>query len=168
MRLDHLPAFHDDGLNVVVETPRGSRAKYTYDPESGLFVVGKLLPVGLAFPVNFGFVPSTIGGDGDPMDAVVATDEALATGCLVQCRILGVIETRKTRKGRRVKDDRLIVLPAHEKGLAHLKSIDDLGGEIHEIEQFFVSYNRTHGKPFAILGRGGPARARALLKAALM
>ena len=167
MRLDHLATYHNRELNVVVETPRGSRAKYAYDPETGLFVVGKLLPLGLAFPFNFGFVPSTIGGDGDPMDALVATDEALVTGCLVRCRILGVLEMRKTKDGRKVKDDRLVVVPAVERGLAHLKSLEDLGDAVHDFEQFFVSYFRTHGKPLAILGRGGPARAATLLKAAL-
>jgi inorganic pyrophosphatase len=101
------------------------------------------------------------------MDALVVTDESLVTGCLVRCRILGVIETRKSKNGRKVKDDRLVVVPTEERGLARLQSLEDLGDEVHEIEQFFVAYNRTHGKPLEILGRGGSKKAQTLLKAAL-
>ena len=56
---------------AIIETPRGSRNKCSYDPDSGLFKLGELLPAGLLFPFDFGFVPSTLGGDGDPLDMAV-------------------------------------------------------------------------------------------------
>jgi inorganic pyrophosphatase len=73
---------HDDELTVVIiETPKGSRNKYAYDPEEHIFGLKTVLPAGMAFPYDFGFVPSTMGGDGDPLDVLVLMDEAAFPGC---------------------------------------------------------------------------------------
>jgi inorganic pyrophosphatase len=169
MLLDRLPAQHGGDLNVIVETPRGSRTKYTYDSESGVFVAGKFLPHGLAWPGNFGFIPSTRAGDGDPLDALIVMDEPSYPGCLIRCRPLGVIECLKEKNGKRVKDDRLIVVPVDEEGAKHLRSLNDLGPVfVHDIEEFFATYNRTRGKPFKILGRHGVARARKSVQSTLV
>ena len=92
--LHGLGAFADDDgeLNVVVETPKGSRNKYNYDEKLGLFKLGGVLPAGAFFPFDFGFVPATVGGDGDPLDVLVLMDEPAFTGCLVESRLLGVVE----------------------------------------------------------------------------
>src|SRR5262245_14937852 len=111
-----LASFDRSGgaLNVIIETPRGSRNKYAYDEESGLFRLIKLLPAGMAFPFDFGFVPSTQGGDGDPLDALVLSEETLFPGCLVRTRILGAIKAEQ-RKGKKIeRNDRLIAVPLVE------------------------------------------------------
>src|SRR5918997_1148233 len=83
-----LEAFHDEEeLNVVVETPKGSRNKYDYDEKLGLFKLGGVLPSGASFPFDFGFVPSTLGGDGDPLDVLVLMEEPAFAGCLVRTRV---------------------------------------------------------------------------------
>lgn len=76
---------------VIIETPKGSRNKYAYDVETGLFSLGGLLPEGLVFPFDFGFVPSTLGDDGDPVDIMVLMDAPTHVGCLVDVRVIGVI-----------------------------------------------------------------------------
>src|ERR1700712_4243624 len=81
---------------AIIETPRGCRSKYDYDPESGLFELAGILPAGMAFPLAFGFVPSTRGGDDDPLDMLVLADEDLPVGCLLTARLLGVIEAEQT------------------------------------------------------------------------
>ena len=86
-----LGAFTEDGadVNVVIETPQGSRNKFNYDEELGLFKLGGVLPAGAVFPFDFGFVPETTGGDGDPLDVLVLMDEPAFPGCLVsrgRCR----------------------------------------------------------------------------------
>src|SRR5262252_5677838 len=88
-RLDRLPAWtgHGDAIQVVIETPKGSRNKYAYDPKVGLFRLKKALPAGMAFPYDFGFVPSTLADDGDPVDVLVLMDEPAFPGCLLKCRI---------------------------------------------------------------------------------
>jgi inorganic pyrophosphatase len=81
-----LPAFDPDKkcVNVVIETPKGSCIKYAYDAECGLFALKRALPQGFAFPFNFGFVPSTLGEDGDPLDILILNEEPLFPGCLVK------------------------------------------------------------------------------------
>ncbi|HEY1403173.1 MAG TPA: inorganic diphosphatase, partial [Pyrinomonadaceae bacterium] len=91
-RLEPFGRDAPDTLRVVIETPRGSRNKYDYDAELGLFKLGGVLPAGAVFPFDFGFVPRTTGGDGDPLDVLVIMDEAAFAGCLVEARLLGVIE----------------------------------------------------------------------------
>lgn len=89
--LEKIPLHASDGYNVVVETPRGSRAKFAYDSETGLFRAKKLLAMGFAFPFACGFFPSTHAEDGDPLDALLLTDADLPMGTLVRCRLIGGI-----------------------------------------------------------------------------
>src|SRR5205807_404345 len=95
--LEHLDADNDAGvLHVIIETPKGSRNKFKYDPEHGLFKLSGVLPLGAVFPYDFGFVPSTTGGDGDPLDVLVLMDEPAFAGCLVPGRLIGVIEAEQS------------------------------------------------------------------------
>ena len=73
----NLPPFTEDGdVHVVVETPRGSRAKFAYDPKLDSFILSKSLLTGLTYPQDWGFVPSTTADDGDPLDIIVIHDAA--------------------------------------------------------------------------------------------
>ena len=75
---------------VIIETPKGRRNKFDYDRDFLMFSLGGLLPEGMAFPFDFGFVPSTLAEDGDPLDILVFADEPLSVGCLVLTRLIGV------------------------------------------------------------------------------
>src|SRR4051812_36568224 len=112
--LIELPAFDDDEdgiVNVVIETPKGSRNKIAYDPQRKLFELKSVLPTGWAFPFDFGFIPGTRGEDGDPLDVLVLMDEPACTGCLVRSRLIGVIRAKQTeRNGDRQRNDRLIAV----------------------------------------------------------
>jgi inorganic pyrophosphatase len=166
--LHRLSAFVDDGeeINVIIETPKGSRNKFDYDEELKLFKLGGVLPAGASFPFDFGFVPSTLGGDGDPLDVLVLMDEPAFTGCLVATRLIGVIEAEQTeRDGETTRNDRLIGVAAEARSLGGVEAIDALNENLlDEIEHFFVSYNEIKGKDFKPLGRFGPARARAVIQ----
>jgi inorganic pyrophosphatase len=163
-----LGAFAEDSkeLNVIVETPKGSRNKFDYDEDSGLFKLGGVLPSGAVFPFDFGFVPSTEGGDGDPLDVLLLMDEPAFTGCLVRARLLGVIEAEQTeRDGVTTRNDRLIAAAAESRLLGKVKSLASLGDELlEEIEHFFISYNDIKGKEFKPLGRFGPKHALTLVE----
>jgi inorganic pyrophosphatase len=146
---------------VIVETPKGSRNKYAYDPEERIFALRKVLPAGMAFPYDFGFVPSTRGGDGDPLDALVLMDEAAFPGCKLSCRIVGVIEAEQSSKQRVERNDRLIVVEQGNHSYAHVKRIDDLGKKFaKELGEFFVNYLRLEGQQCRILAIKGPAAGR--------
>ena len=79
-------------VNIVIETPKGSRVKYSYDPETGMLELKKALPEGMAFSFNFGFIPGTEAEDGDPLDVLVLNEEPLVPGCLVKARLVAVIQ----------------------------------------------------------------------------
>ena len=165
--LNKLDAFHDgEELNVVIETPKGSRNKYNYDEELRLFKLGGVLPSGAVFPFDFGFVPSTLGGDGDPLDVLVLMDEPAFAGCLVRVRPVGVIEAEQTeRDGETERNDRLVAVAAKSRLHGNVRTLEDLGSGLpEEIEHFFVSYNRAKGKEFKSLGRFGPGRALKLVE----
>ncbi len=79
-------------LNVVIDTPKGSRNKYKLDEQSGQWRLSKMLPQGMAFPYDFGFIPSTRAEDGDPIDVLLLSDEPSFPGCIVPAKLIGVIE----------------------------------------------------------------------------
>jgi inorganic pyrophosphatase len=81
----------DDTVRVVIETPKDSRNKYAFDSEDEVFVLKRVLPAGMAFPYDFGFVPSTLAEDGDPVDVLVLMDQPAFPGCVLKCRLVGVI-----------------------------------------------------------------------------
>jgi len=153
------------GVRVVVETPRGSRLKIKYLPDCDAFMVDRVLPLGTTFPAAFGFVPQTLGDDGDPLDVLVIADEPIATGCLVLTRLVGVIlATQRSGRGRAERNDRLIGVPVQDVAFRTWKSLESVGGSrLNAIEQFFVSYHELQGRTFHPVGRAGPRRARALL-----
>ena len=132
-----------------------------------MFELKGVLPAGAVFPFDFGFLPSTVGGDGDPLDLLVLMDDATYPGVLVPCRLLGVIEAEQTEEGKTERNDRLIAVAANSRTHAHYESITDLSDNLlHEIEHFFRSYNEAKGKQFRVLNRSGADRARQVIKEA--
>ncbi len=168
--LSSLDAFAPDStdLHVIIETPQGSRNKFSYDEEHGLFKLGGVLPAGASFPFDFGFVPSTVGGDGDPLDVLVLMDAPAFPGCLVVSRLLGVIEAEQTEDGVTERNDRLIAVASKARNHREMQSLAQLSDNlVAEIEHFFVSYNESKGKEFKPLGRFGPERARRVVEAGI-
>ena len=154
-----------DELNVIIESPRGCRNKYTFDEERAIFSLNGILPPGFSFPFDFGFIPATLGGDGDPLDVLVLMDEPAFTGCMVPSRLIGVIEAEQTEKGKTMRNDRLIAVAANSHTHTHIKSLNDLNKTlVEQIEHFFVSYNEAKGKKFKVLGRFGARKAMQLVK----
>lgn len=93
-------------VNAIIESPKGSRNKFNYEPDRGLFRRGKVLPAGSVFPFDMGFLPSTRGEDGDPLDVLVLMDEPVFPICLVEARLIGVIEAEQTeRDGQTMRNE---------------------------------------------------------------
>jgi inorganic pyrophosphatase len=165
-RLDKLAPFTDDGaLQVVMETPKGSSNKYSYDPENRCLMLKKALPSGMVFPYDFGFVPSTLAEDGDPLDVLVLLDSAVPPLCRVAARPVGVIEARQKAKGEDwIRNDRLIAVAVHAHTHQHIKSLHDLAPHLlDELKAFFEQYNALEGRAFKPLRDGGPKAAAAVL-----
>ncbi len=153
---------------AIIETPRGCRNKFDYDPESNLFMLGGLLPEGMMFPFDFGFIPSTLGDDGDPLDILVLMDAPAHVGCLIEVRIIGVIQAEQTQDGKTEANDRLLGVAVHSYDHENLESIDDVSKVLlSQLEEFFISYNKQRGKKFRVSGTGGPKKALRFLKAGM-
>jgi len=139
-------------VDVIVETPKGSKCKYKFEKKEKRFRLLKLLPAGLAFPYDFGFIPGSKGDDGDPLDVMILSEDSYLRGSVVECTIIGSFKAEQTAKGKSVRNDRIFGVPVdnnEDKDLA----LSDLSKEkIKEIENFFVYYNMMEKKEFKPLG----------------
>lgn len=152
-------------LRVVIETPKGSRNKFAFEPKEHIFELKKVLPAGMTFPYDFGFVPSTIADDGDPVDVLVLMDEPAFPGCVLTCRPIGVIQGEQGKKKNKERNDRIIAVEQDAHSWADIKTINDLGREFClELEEFFVNYHKLSGKNYRVLDIKGPDEARRLVK----
>src|SRR6516225_3823970 len=157
-----LPCFAEDGttINVIIETPKGSRNKFAYDEKRKIFKLTKVLPVGMAFPYDFGFIPSTKAEDGDPTDVLVLMDEPAFSGCLLTCRVIGVIEGQQGKKKNGERNDRIIAIEEANHSYAHVRHVKELGKKfVKELEEFFVNYHDLQGEKYRILEVKGPGEA---------
>lgn len=156
-----LPPTDGEGtIQVVIETPKGSRNKYAFDEEHKVFALTKVLPAGMTFPYDFGFIPSTKAEDGDPTDVLVLMDEPAFTGCLLKCRVIGIIEGLQGKKKDGERNDRIIAIENANHSYAHVRHVNELGKKfVKELEEFFVNYHGIQGKKYRILDIKGPAEA---------
>jgi inorganic pyrophosphatase len=159
------PRIRAQSMRVVVETPKGSRNKFDFDSSLQLFTLSAVLPVGESFPFDFGFIPGTKGADGDPLDVMLLMDEPAFSGCVIEARLIGVIEATQTDGKKTLRNDRLIGVCRESHLHRHVKSIKDIDSRLlDEIEEFFVAYNTMKGEKFKAIGRFGPRRASALVR----
>ena len=150
---------------VIIETPKGSRNKYSFDPYQKVFQLKRVLPAGMAFPYDFGFVPSTLAEDGDPVDVLVLMDEPAFPGCLLKCRLIGIIEGQQIDKKGKNRNDRIVAIEQANHSYAFVQHIDDLGKKfVKELEVFFVNYHELSAKQFRVLDVRGPGEARRRIK----
>lgn len=165
IRLNPFDRKHPGVVLAVIETPGGSRNKFKYDKKLGFFTLAGVLPEGMVFPHAFGFVPRTQAADGDPEDILILMDEPTFTGCVIQTRLLGVMEAEQTEDGKTERNDRLIAVAAQSRDYSEMKSLKDLNSNmLKEIEQFFITYNKEKGKKFKVLRMRGPGQALKMVK----
>jgi inorganic pyrophosphatase len=165
--LSNLPAYRNDGaVHAVVEAPKGSSVKLKYDAELGAFTVSHALTLGLSYPFDWGFVPSTQAPDGDPLDVLILHDCATYPGVVLPCQPLGVIEMdQDDQGGKRERNDRVIVMPSWHDRLGEFERASDLPQRLREeLEQFFLSTTFFTAKNPKILDWKGPKRASAIIK----
>lgn len=166
--LNQIPPFDKENLNVIIETPKGSRIKYAYDPDFNVMKIRHELPEGYSFPVHFGFVPGTKAEDGDPLDALVILHSTAISGCLVTSRILGAMIAEQTKDGKTVQNDRILTVPAGIKAYEHIQAMDDLDKNfLEELSSFFVSYNKERSVKFTPLKTVNAEKALEIIRRSL-
>jgi inorganic pyrophosphatase len=151
--LESIPCYNakDDHWFMVVETPRCGRHKYKYDPNLQAFTLHRILPEGMSFPLDFGFLPRTRAADGDPIDVLAIMEDPTFTGCIIPCHLIGVIEATQTEQdGTSERNDRLIAVPIDSRNQNHIDSVKDLDPkQLSDIQSFFKFYNQVFGKRLA-------------------
>ena len=130
-------------LHVVVETPKGSTEKYDWNPKEKMFELNKILPVGMVFPFDFGFIPDTKGEDGDPLDALIFSEFTSFPGCRVHARLIGGITGKqKEGKGDWIRNDRFLFVPQPSVVYSDANKVQDLSKKlIKGILTFLMTYN---------------------------
>ena len=170
MNLAAIPAFvSGDVFRVVVEAPRGSNLKLKYDPEWETMTISRPLPFGVAFPFDWGFVPSTENADGDPVDALVFWDVASYPGVVLECRAIGVLQVEQNRvnhdASERVRNDRIVSIPVEARREHDVNDVDALPPRVRqELEQFTLAAAALEGKALQIIGWGDATAALELIR----
>lgn len=156
-------------LQVVIETPKNSRLKFAFDHDRRIIVLKKILPAGMVFPYDFGFVPSTLAPDGDPIDVLVLMDEPAFPGCVLDARIIGVIRGEDhLPSGETRRNDRLLAVANLSQAFAEIHALDDLPKNLLDhMSEFFVQYPQLlGGKVYKLLDPAGPEEATRLIEEA--
>ncbi|HEX4013692.1 MAG TPA: inorganic diphosphatase [Candidatus Cybelea sp.] len=154
---DMIPTYvpkEKDLVFAVIETPAGIRHKYAFEPKYGIMRLKLTLAEGLMWPYDYGFIPRTLGDDGDPLDVLVLNDAPTFTGCLLDVRVIGGVLLEKNG----VTNNRLVACPRRRKGVA-LKTdgfdeLKDVPKEtLQGIERFLVEYSAEEGNTITFEGQ---------------
>jgi inorganic pyrophosphatase len=150
-------------VNVIVEIPRGSQNKYEFDHETNTIMLDRHLIVSMGYPAEYGFIPDTLGGDGDPLDALVLTEYPTFPGCLIETKILGMC-IMTDEKG---EDAKLICVPTYDPKWKSATDITDVPKDIlDKISHFFTVYkDLDEGKWVKVENYVGAKEAHAELEA---
>jgi len=152
-------------IDAIIEIPRGSRNKYEVDHESGHIRLDRVLYTPFVYPVDYGYFDNTLGGDGDPLDALVLLEFPVFPGVIVEVRAVGVLPMEDDGG----IDEKILCVPAKDKRWAHIQDINDVPQQTRdEIEHFFAHYKDLEPGKWVKLGQGADkATAEKLIEEAL-
>jgi inorganic pyrophosphatase len=150
-----------DQVNAIIEIPKGSRAKYEIDKESGLIKLDRVIYASMYYPLNYGFIPQTLGEDHDPLDIVVLTQVTVVPGCLIPCKIIGVMQMIDQGEA----DDKIIAVAEQDPSVSHIQDVKDLPQHLRaELKHFFESYKQLENKKVVVDEFLSKEKAEAILQ----
>lgn len=134
-------------VNAIIEIPRGSRAKYEIDKESGLIKLDRVIYASMYYPLNYGFIPQTLGDDGDPLDIVVLTQVSVVPLCMIPSKVIGVMQM----VDRGEADEKIIAVAEQDPSVSHINTVEDLPAYLlSELKHFFENYKTLENKKVVI------------------
>ena len=138
-----------EGLHVLVEIPKGSRNKYEFDPRLGAIRLDRFLFSSVVYPTDYGFIPDTLAGDGDPLDAVICVSEPTFPGCVIMVNAIGLLEMCD-EKG---EDEKILCVPQRDPNWTGIERVEDLPEQLRsEIANFFQIYKQLESKDVEVVG----------------
>jgi inorganic pyrophosphatase len=161
MDLLSVPCFAEKQiLHCIVETPRGSTSKFKYDPRRQFFTLSRSLVLGLRYPYDWGFIPSTAGPDGDPLDVMLIHDATTYPGMVLPCRLLGALAVEQRDGNTHGRNDRYFATPLNARRDGELQDIHQLPARaLEELETFFKTSVALEPKEIQLRGWLGPIDA---------
>ena len=143
-------------VNAVIEIPQGTRAKYEIDKESGLLKLDRIIYSSFHYPCNYGFIPQTYGDDRDPLDILVITSQAVQALCIMQAKVVGVMQMIDSGDA----DDKIIAVAANDPSVNHYNNIEELPKHFFdELRHFFEEYKKLENKTGVVNEFGDKATA---------
>lgn len=134
-------------VNSIIEIPKGSHAKYEIDKESGLIKLDRVLYASMYYPLNYGFIPQTLGEDHDPLDIVVLTQVSVVPRCMIPCRVIGVMQMIDLGEA----DDKIIAVAEQDVSVSHIRDISELPEFFRvELKHFFENYKTLENKKVVV------------------
>lgn len=155
---------HPDVVNAIIEIPKGSRAKYEIDKPTGMLKLDRVLFSSFHYPTNYGFIPRSLGDDGDPLDILVLSQVAVEPLCLVSAKVIGVMRMIDQGKG----DDKIIAVAERDVSVSHIESLEGLPQHFQsELRHFFEEYTRLENKTVLVDAFQDAATAKTIIGEAL-
>ncbi len=151
-------------VNGIIEIPKGSRAKYEIDKESGLIKLDRVIYASMYYPLNYGFIPQTLGEDHDPLDIVVLTQVTVVPRCLISSKVIGVMQMID----RGEADDKIIAVAENDPSVSHINDVKDL--PVHllaELRHFFENYKSLENKKVVVDEIKSKEEAHAIIKTSI-
>jgi inorganic pyrophosphatase len=148
-------------VNGIIEIPKGSRAKYEIDKDSGLIKLDRVLYASMYYPLNYGFIPQTLGEDHDPLDIVVLTQVTVVPRCLIPSKVIGVM--RMIDRGE--ADDKIIAVAEQDVSVSHINDVDQLPEYFRmELKHFFENYKTLENKKVVVDEFDSKAKAMEIIQ----
>jgi inorganic pyrophosphatase len=148
-------------VSAFIEIPRGSRNKYEFDEEAGVWRLDRVLYSSVHYPTDYGWIPNTLAEDGDHLDILVLVQEPTFPGCMIEARPLGGLDMAD-EAGR---DFKVLAVPEHDPRFSHYQSLEQVGPHwLREIETFFQTYKLLEDKETEVLGWHGRDHALKILR----
>ncbi len=134
-------------VNGIIEIPKGSRAKYEIDKDSGLIKLDRVLYASMYYPLNYGFIPQTLGEDHDPLDMVVLTSATVVPRCLIPSKVIGVM--RMIDRGE--ADDKIIAVAEQDVSVSDVEDMTKVPKYLlEELKHFFENYKTLENKKVVV------------------
>lgn len=152
-------------VNAVIEIPQGSRQKYEIDKPSGLLKLDRVIYSSFYYPVNYGFIPQSYGGDKDPLDILVISSLSIQPLCLVQAKVIGVMQMIDGGDA----DDKIIAVANNDPGVNYINNIEEMPKHFFsELRQFFEEYKKLENKTVSVNEFQDKATALKIIEEAIL